>query len=137
VIGTASEGKHEFLRSLGAAPTVYGEGLAERVARLAPEGVDAAIDMVGSGSLPALIDIVGDPANVISIADPDAAAQGATYVRGGGNSSDRLAEAARLGQQGAYTPRVEATYTLSEAAAAQAHSETGHAQGRIVVLVGM
>ena len=31
VIGTASEGNHEYLRSLGAVPTTYGEGLAERL----------------------------------------------------------------------------------------------------------
>jgi NADPH:quinone reductase-like Zn-dependent oxidoreductase len=36
----ASEANHEFLRSLGAAPTTYGEGLAERVRALAPDGVD-------------------------------------------------------------------------------------------------
>ena len=31
VIGTASEGNHEFLRGLGAEPVTYGDGLAERV----------------------------------------------------------------------------------------------------------
>ena len=34
VIGTASEGNHEFLRSLGAEPTTYGDGLVERVRAL-------------------------------------------------------------------------------------------------------
>lgn len=36
VIGTASEGNHEFLRSLGAQPTTYGPGLADRAAHLHP-----------------------------------------------------------------------------------------------------
>ncbi|MGB9184029.1 MAG: zinc-binding dehydrogenase, partial [Solirubrobacteraceae bacterium] len=44
VIGTASEANHEFLRSLGAQATTYGDGLAERVRELAPQGVDAALD---------------------------------------------------------------------------------------------
>ena len=42
VIGTASPSNHEYLRSLGAEPVVYGEGLVERGRALAPEGVDEA-----------------------------------------------------------------------------------------------
>ena len=48
VIGTAAERNHERLRQLGAEPVVYGEGLLERVRALAPGGVDAAIDCVGT-----------------------------------------------------------------------------------------
>ena len=64
VIGTASEGNHEFLRSLGAEPTTYGDGLVERVRALAPDGVDLAFDTAGHGALPELIEITGDPAQV-------------------------------------------------------------------------
>ena len=49
VIGTASEGNHEFLRSLGAEPTTYGEGMVERIRALAPDGVDLAFDTAGKG----------------------------------------------------------------------------------------
>ena len=38
VIGTASEANHEYLRSLGAEATTYGDGLADRIRALAPEG---------------------------------------------------------------------------------------------------
>ena len=48
VIGTASEGNRPYLRELGAEPTTYGEGLVDRVRALAPDGVDAAIDCVGT-----------------------------------------------------------------------------------------
>src|SRR5438270_797400 len=41
VIGTASENNHDYLRSLGAEPTTYGEGLVQRVREVAPDGVDA------------------------------------------------------------------------------------------------
>ncbi len=61
VIGTASESNHEFLRSLGVIPTTYGEGLADRVAALAPNGIDYVIDMVGSGSIAQLVTLVADP----------------------------------------------------------------------------
>src|SRR6185295_10799867 len=61
VIGTASEGNHDFLRSLGAEPTTYGDGLVERVRALAPDGVDLAFDTAGKGDVPALIELTGDP----------------------------------------------------------------------------
>ena len=57
VIGTASAGKHDYVAGLGAIPTTYGDGLAERVGLLAPSGVDAAIDVAGSGIIPELIGI--------------------------------------------------------------------------------
>ncbi|MGH2868648.1 MAG: alcohol dehydrogenase catalytic domain-containing protein, partial [Solirubrobacteraceae bacterium] len=69
VIGTASPANHEFLRSLGAEPTTYGDGLAERVRALAPDGVDAALDAAGGGALPALVALTGRPERVITIAD--------------------------------------------------------------------
>lgn len=136
VIGTASPGKHDFVRSLGAVPVTYGPGLAERVATLAPGGIDAAVDMVGSGSLAEIIGMVGEPRRVASIADHGAPAMGATFVLGGGDSHQALAEAARAGASGAYTPRVTSLYELDEAAQAHRLSEAGHVAGKIVMRVG-
>ncbi len=48
VIGSASTARHDVLRSLGAQPVEYGEGLEERVRALVPDGVDAALDTVGT-----------------------------------------------------------------------------------------
>jgi NADPH:quinone reductase-like Zn-dependent oxidoreductase len=39
VIGTTGEANHEYLRSLGATPVSYGDGLLERVRAAAPDGV--------------------------------------------------------------------------------------------------
>src|SRR6185312_3822924 len=61
VIGTASPANHDYLRALGAEPVAYGEGLAGRVRALAPDGVDAALDVAGSGVLPELIELAGGP----------------------------------------------------------------------------
>src|SRR3954452_15124795 len=61
VIGTASEGNHDFLRSLGAEPTTYGAGMVERIRALAPDGVDLAFDTAGKGAIPDLIELTGDP----------------------------------------------------------------------------
>jgi hypothetical protein len=59
VIGTASPANHSYLRSLGAEPVAYGEGLAGCVRALVPDGVDAALDVAGSGVLPELIGLAG------------------------------------------------------------------------------
>ncbi|MGN8245932.1 NADP-dependent oxidoreductase [Cellulomonas soli] len=132
VIGTASERNHEFLRSLGAIPTTYGEGLKDRVAALAPQGIDAVFDTAGSGSLADLIEIVGDAGQVVTVADYTAASLGARLVSAE-NDSARLRAAAELGEQGAYTPRVERTFPLAEIADAHVYVQGGHTQGKVVI----
>src|ERR1700759_978162 len=69
VIGTASPANQDYLRSLGAEPVAYGDGLAARVRALAPGRVDLALDVAGSGVLPELIELAGGPENVVTVAD--------------------------------------------------------------------
>ncbi|WP_258725258.1 NADP-dependent oxidoreductase [Cellulomonas sp. NS3] len=133
VIGTASERNHEFLRSLGATPTVYGDGLAERVAALAPGGVDAALDTAGSGSLAEIVAIVGDPARVATVADFGGGRLGVTVTGSDDASAATLEAAAEAGARGTYTPRVEAAFPLDRVAEAHAHAQGGHTQGKLVV----
>ncbi|WP_405467029.1 NADP-dependent oxidoreductase [Streptomyces jietaisiensis] len=133
VIGTAGERNHEFLTSLGAVPTTYGAGLAERVATLAPDGVDVVLDTAASGSLADLVALVGDPARVSTVADHANAQRLGVHVANAENDPALLAEAAELGRLGHFTPRVEATYPLERIAEAHAHSERGHTRGKIVV----
>jgi NADPH:quinone reductase-like Zn-dependent oxidoreductase len=146
VIGTASERNHELLRDLGAEPTTYGDGLVERVAELAPDGVDAAFDCAG-GALPDLIAIVGDPAKVVTIADFDAAAHGvhmshsapdeeAAASLGGADliAVHGLETAVALAAEGRLRVPVAAAFPLAEVAAAHELSETRHARGKIVLL---
>lgn len=135
VLGTASERNHTFLSSLGAVPTAYGPGLAERVATLAPQGVDAALDTAASGSLPDLLVIVGDPARVATVADHTNAQRLGVHTANAQNDPALLAEAAELGRQGRYSPRIERTYSLDETAEAHAYAERGHTQGKIVIRI--
>ncbi|QDQ15916.1 NADP-dependent oxidoreductase [Streptomyces spectabilis] len=136
VIGTAGERNHDFLTSLGAVPTTYGPGLAERLATLAaPTGVDLALDTAASGSLPDLIAIVGDPARVATIADYTNAHRLGVHLANAENDSTLLSEASELGRQGHCTPRIERTYPLERIAEAHAHAERGHTRGKIVVCV--
>lgn len=136
VIGTASERHHDHLRELGATPTVYGDGLVDRVHGLAPDGVDAVFDVAGKGALRASIELRGDTTDrIVTIADPDADELGVRYSSGGGGRSlDGLREAVRLFQAGTLVVPIRATYGLGEAAAAHRASEDGHGRGKIVLL---
>ncbi|GLU45860.1 NADP-dependent oxidoreductase [Nocardiopsis ansamitocini] len=135
VIGTASERNHEFLASLGAVPTTYGAGLAERLAVLAPDGVDIVLDTAGSGSLADLIAIAGDPARVSTIADYANAQRLGVHLAIAEYDSTLLSEASELGRRGRYTPRIELAYPLERIAEAHAYAERGHTRGKIVVRI--
>jgi NADPH:quinone reductase-like Zn-dependent oxidoreductase len=132
VIGTASEANHDFLRSLGAEPTAYGPGLAERVRALG--GADLAFDAVGFGALPDLIQITGSPDNVVTIADYTAEEHGVRVSGTGGAGDYALAEAADLAAAGRFRLPVERTFTFDEAAEAQRLSEAGHVHGKLVLV---
>lgn len=135
VIGTASQAKHEYLREIGALPTTYGPGLADRVATLAPGGVDAVLDAAGSGSLPDLLSIAGDPSRLVTVADFQLAdGLGVRHISAK-NDSAWLAEGATHGANGRYTPHIAETFPLDKIAEAHRYSERGRTQGKIVVTV--
>ncbi|GAA0741130.1 NADP-dependent oxidoreductase [Dactylosporangium roseum] len=134
VVGTASERNHELLRTFGAIPVTYGQGLPDRVRAVAPQGVDLALDTAGHGAVADLIELTGAPSDVVSIADFDAPRLGARVTDGSeGRSWDTLREAAALSEQGRFRMPVERVFTLSEAARAHDLSESSHARGKIVL----
>ncbi|MFI7294838.1 NADP-dependent oxidoreductase [Streptomyces sp. NPDC050121] len=135
VIGTASEGNHEFLRSLGAEPVVYGDGLAERVRELAPEGVDAAVDCVGGDAVVVSQELLKDPSRVASIVDPEVTQRGGHQVWTQPVPSD-LAALASLADAGELTVHIDRVLPLAEAADAFRLSETGRVRGKIVLEIG-
>jgi NADPH:quinone reductase-like Zn-dependent oxidoreductase len=138
VIGTASPANHDRLRSLGVIPTTYGPGLKDRVAELAPDGVDRVLDTAGKGSMQDLIAIAGDPARVVTIADFSAGQYG-VRVTGAGSDPQRfeaLPKAARLFEEGRLAIAIDSEFPLAEAAKAYERSEGGHVTGKIVLTVG-
>jgi NADPH:quinone reductase-like Zn-dependent oxidoreductase len=135
VIATASAANQDYLRDLGAVPTTYGGGLAGRVRALAPDGVDAALDISGSGVIQDLIALTGDPHKVLSIADLAAPQHGARVSFQATDIAAALRGAAAMYAKGALRIPVENTFTFADAAAAQAHNEAGHAAGRTVITV--
>ncbi|CAK7286718.1 NADP-dependent oxidoreductase [Streptomyces sp. RM1] len=135
VIGTASERNHEFLRSLGAEPVTYGEGLADRVRELAPEGVDAVLDFVGDGAVGQSLPLLRRPGRVASIADGQAALDaGGQYVWVRPSSAD-LTTLAALADAGKLTVHVEQALPLAQAAEAWRLSQSGRTRGKIVLTV--
>ena len=135
VIGTASEGKHDYLRSLGAIPTTYGPGLVERVRALAPNGVDLAFDMVGSGVIAELIELTGDPKKVVTIVFSQVDKGILSSFKVLDRPETALAELARAFEEGAFRMRVDKTFPLEKTAEAQILSEEGHVTGKLVVVI--
>ena len=139
MIGTASPANHEYLRSLGAEPVAYGEGLAGRVRALAPDGVDVALDVAGSGVLPELIELADGTEHVIMVADFSGAQEhGVTFSSGdaGGRAVYGPGEIGKLIESGRFSLPVAQTFPLAEAAEAHRVSEQGHVRGKLVLLVG-
>jgi NADPH:quinone reductase-like Zn-dependent oxidoreductase len=135
VIGTASPANHAYLRSLGAVPVAYGEGLVERVRALGD--VDHALDVAGSGVLPELIELAGGPERVVTIADfLGAQRHGVRFSSGdAGRAVHVLAEIGELVESGRFALPVARTFPLTEVAAAHRTGEDGHVRGKLVLVV--
>ncbi|MFE7839160.1 NADP-dependent oxidoreductase [Streptomyces sp. NPDC057474] len=133
VIGTAGPGKAEFVSSLGATHVPYGEGVADRVTVVAPNGVDAIFDLVGGDALHAVAGLVADKSRIATAVDPTAAAE-----LGGGyyqveQTGEVLSPLAELVASGRLDPHVTKILPFAEAAAALALVEAGHALGKTVL----
>ncbi|MCG0285626.1 NADP-dependent oxidoreductase [Streptomyces sp. PSAA01] len=134
VIGTASERNHEYLRALGAEPTTYGEGLAERVRALAPNGVDAVLDLVGGDTLTVSAELLAPGGRLASIADPAVLGLGGHYVFVRPDPGD-LQDLTDLAERGALGVEVAAVFPLQKTADAQRLSMEGHVRGKIAIAV--
>jgi NADPH:quinone reductase-like Zn-dependent oxidoreductase len=138
VIGTASPANHDYLRSLGAEPTTYGDRMTDEVRELAPGGVDAALDAAG-GALPTLVELSGGPDRVVTIADY-AGAQETGAQFSGGMGTQRAIHALRdigpLIESSRFSLPVAQTFPLEKIADAHALSQEGHVRGKLVLLVG-
>jgi NADPH2:quinone reductase len=142
VIATASTARHGLLRELGAIPVAYGEGLADRVRAAAPQGVDAAFDLVGTDeAVDVSLELVPDRSRVVSIAAFGRGGDGITLI-GGGPGADpgtevraaarlQLVEAVRAGTLRVLVAR---SYPLADVADAHRDIMSGHTTGKIVLM---
>lgn len=135
VIGTASQRNHGYLSDLGADPVSYGEGLAERVRELAPDGVSAVFDLVGGRTLEATPELLLPGGRLASVHEPGTVtALGGTYVFVRPDATD-LAALVRYVDEGRLRVPVARTFPLSEAAEAHRLLEDGHVAGKLVLTV--
>ncbi|MEX2985140.1 NADP-dependent oxidoreductase [Streptomyces sp. C36] len=131
VIGTASERNHDYLRSLGAEPVTYGEGLNERVRAMAPGGVDVVLDLVG-GVVKDSAEVTAEGARLISITDPEVTGLGGRLLWVRPDVAD-LTALGHLAEQGVLSVEVARVLPLEKTAEAQRLSAEGHTRGKIVV----
>jgi NADPH:quinone reductase len=143
VIATASPARHELLRDLGAIAVSYGPGLADRVKALAPGGVDAALDLVGTDeAVDVSIELVADRTRIATIAAFRRASQEHIKALGGAPGADpgteirsaaRL-ELAKLAGEGKLRVFISAMFPLAQASDAHRAIMTGHTSGKITLI---
>jgi NADPH:quinone reductase-like Zn-dependent oxidoreductase len=135
VIGTASTGNVEFVRSLGAQTVVdYTTTPFESVVR----EVDVALDTIGGETQERSWPVLKPGGILVAVAGPaseeTARRHGVRTSRVHGQpTTDLLRRIADLIEFGAVVAPVGKVFSLAEASQAQALSETGHGQGRIIL----
>ena len=141
VIGTASERNFELLRGFGAEPVAYGAGLEERLRELAPGGVDAALDCVGTDEALAVSSaLVAARSRIVSIANPTGSAElGIRYIVGSDPASyvyrnDQRQRILDLAAQGTLEVPVARTFPLTGADQALELLRTGHPGGKLALI---
>ncbi|GAA2528950.1 NADP-dependent oxidoreductase [Microbacterium mitrae] len=138
VIGTASAGKHEFLRELGADEAI--DYHAEDFAEVAKD-IDVVLDTIGGETQMRSLRTLRPGGIVVSIVPMgsddfyrEAEALGVRAVRMLVDASrSQLASIAELVDAGSVRARIAATFPLAEIAAAHALGETGRTAGKIVI----
>jgi NADPH:quinone reductase len=143
VIATAGAGSHDLLRGLGAEPVTYGDGLLERIRDLAPDGVDAAVDLIGTDeAMDVSLALVADRERIATIVNFGRGAIEGVALLGGGPGADpgnalrdaARPELARLAGEGRLRVVMSTTYPLDEVAQAHRQIATGHTTGKIALV---
>jgi NADPH:quinone reductase len=143
VIGTAGSAGADLVRRLGGEPVGYGDGLADRVRAMAPDGVTAAVDAVGTDeALDSSLELVADRRRIATVANFARGPEAGVAVLGGGPGADpgtALRDAARLqltelAAAGRLEVVVAGTYPLEDVAAAHREGMTGHSHGKLVLV---
>ncbi|MFF0269977.1 NADP-dependent oxidoreductase [Kribbella sp. NPDC004536] len=134
VIGTASERNHEYLTGLGATPVSYGPGLADRVRKLAPGGITAALDCVGGEANDVSLELLGVPDRAVTIADWTAEQRLGVRRIGTERSADRLNKLLSQYAAGRLVVPIWKQFSLADAHLAHREIETGHVRGKIALV---
>jgi NADPH:quinone reductase-like Zn-dependent oxidoreductase len=136
VVGVASEGKRDFVESLGAVHLTSGPDLAERVRAAVPDGIDGVYDLVGGPVLAEAAELLKDRSKLVTAGSPQeaVAALGGAPVRRA-RTAAVLEAVADLAARGALKPHVTRVFPLEQAGQALRTVEEGHALGKVVIEV--
>jgi NADPH:quinone reductase-like Zn-dependent oxidoreductase len=136
VLGIASAANAEWLRSHGAVPVAYGEGLAERLRQASADGIDAFIDLFGPEYVQLAVDLGIPRDRIDTIASFELAQELGVKAEGSGTAStpEVLTEMADLVDSGAIEIPIAATYPLDRVADAFEQLEHRHTRGKIVLI---
>ncbi|MGW5739858.1 quinone oxidoreductase family protein [Amycolatopsis sp. NPDC003861] len=135
VLGTGSAAKREQAEAAGARFVDYtAEDVVATARELVPDGFDGIVDLVGGTSLRTVAPLARDPRTVIAVGDMSVPDLGGRFVE---RRLDRenLERSARLAVDGVLAPVITAVHPLSDAPAALAAVEDGHAAGKVVIKV--
>jgi NADPH:quinone reductase-like Zn-dependent oxidoreductase len=133
VVGTASPANHEFLRSIGVIPVEYGEGMVDRLRKVAPR-LTAALDNHGPATIDAALKlgVPGPRINTIASRGHKEDA-GIAYIGGAEATKDDLATVAALIASGEIVLPIDTVYPLERVRDAYDHLLRGHVRGKIVL----
>lgn len=136
VLAIASQSNHDWLTAKGAIPIAYGDGLAERLAAAAPEGIDAFIDLFGPEYVQLAADLGVQPERIETIIAREKAKELGAKAQGSGDASSTevLEEVAKLVASGEIEIPIAATYPLERVRDAFAELEERHTHGKIVLI---
>jgi NADPH:quinone reductase-like Zn-dependent oxidoreductase len=129
VIGTGSARSSDYLRNLGAEPVTYGNGLADRVHALAPEGVTAAIDLHGTDAVHAARELGVPDERITTIA---AQVDGITPANGA-DATHAIDEIAGLVATGQVRIPIAASFPVEQTRAAVELQAARHVHGKVVI----
>ena len=136
VLGIASAANAEWLRSHGAVPVTYGDGLAQRLRDASGDGIDAFIDLFGPEYLQLAVDLGVPRDRIETIASFEKAQELGVKSDGSVTAStpEVLTEMADLVASGAIEIPITATYPLDRVADAFEELEHRHTRGKIVLV---
>ena len=133
VIGTASESTFEFLRKLGAEPVAYGAGLADRVRRLAPDGVTAATNLVGTETVEVALALGVPPERISTIQVGSNPPDGVRETGGSEAQPDAMERITNGILAGTISVPIAATFPIEQIRDAVTLQAGFHVHGKVVV----
>jgi NADPH:quinone reductase-like Zn-dependent oxidoreductase len=130
VIGTGAPSTAEHLRSMGAEPVAYGDGLINRVRDLDAGPITAALDLHGTDAVHVARELGVPDGRICTIA---AVVDGVPAANGANAEPDALKNIARLIAAGRLHVPIAAVFPVEEIRAAVELQAARHVRGKVVI----